>query len=141
MYVVQSISSVANLAINASFLVSSLMRPGTLASGSTHQILSPQSLSVNRLCPSRCFSNACCAFASFDCRLNRLFSTNKDFPSSIAIYSHCARVATHAFPTLVLHIPQRYQLKMLPSAQPTCSSSSVDLSNGWATVIAASKRP
>jgi hypothetical protein len=30
---------------------------------------------------------------------------------------------------------------MLPSAQPTCSSSSVDLSNGWATVIAASKRP
>jgi hypothetical protein len=81
LYVVQSLSSVSSLAIIASFLfLSSLTRPGTLASGSTYRTMSPQSLYVNGFCPSWCFANACCAFAnSFDCRLNRFFA------SSIAI--------------------------------------------------------
>jgi hypothetical protein len=110
MYVVQSLSSVASLAIIASFFLSSLIRPGTLASGSTHRTMSPQSLSVNGFCPSRCFTNACCAFAnSFDCRLNQFFA------SSIAIT--CAQGPHKHFQFFCHTHSTMRMLKMLPSVQ------------------------
>ena len=72
--------SVGNLTIIASFFLSSLRRPGTFGFWGTHQIMSPQSLLVSGLCPSRCCTSACllCIRTQLCCRLNRLFSTNED---------------------------------------------------------------